>query len=387
VAKWAAVLRDELVNLLSSFIRIPSITGKEKALSDRILEELLSAGLSAEQDADGNVVCRVPGRGGGAPADGRAGEGGKTVVVNGHLDTVPPAPGWEGDPFAPEVRGERIFGLGSTDMKGGLAVMVALAKRVRPKLGVAFAFTVSEEGGATSLRNGARTFTETHDFDYAITCEPTYDDPTGRLKLGVGCQGRSIALITVRGKATHSAAYDQGVNAIYRAVPVIQRVEARADALQPVRVAPGITVKPALSVTVVRAGEASNAIPAECLLTIDRRLAPGEDFETFGRELADFTAGVEASVEELGGSLPVLANLRGPLVSLAEGILRRRFAAVDYYFNRGRVDLSYFSRKTPEVLALGPGIISKPHQANECASIPALLTTYEVLKELLESLQ
>jgi succinyl-diaminopimelate desuccinylase len=368
------VLRDELAGLVCSFIRIPSVTGTEKALSDRIFEELRAAGLSPEQDADGNVVCVV-------------GEGERTAVVNGHLDTVPPAPGWEGDPFAPVVRGERIYGLGSTDMKGGLAVMVALAKAVQPKVRAAFAFTVNEEGGATSPRNGARTFTDSHDFDYAITCEPTYDEATGRLNLGIGCQGRSIARVTVRGKATHSAAYDQGINAIYRAVPVIERVKAMADAVQPVQVAPGIAVKPALSVTVLRAGEATNVIPAECLLTIDRRLAPGEDFETFARELAEFTAGVDASAEQQRGSLPVLANLQGPLVTLAEGILRRRFGQVDYYFNRGRVDLSYFGRKTPEVLNLGPGVISRPHQANEYASIPALLAGYEVLKELLESLR
>jgi succinyl-diaminopimelate desuccinylase len=368
------VLRDELVELLSSFIHIPSITGKEKPLSDRVLQELRAAGLSADQDADGNVVSFV-------------GEGEKTAVVNGHLDTVPPAPGWEGDPFAPVVRGERIYGLGSSDMKGGLAVMVALAKRVRPKVRLAFTFTVNEEGGATSLRNGACTFTESHDFDYAITCESSYDEAIGRLRLGVGCQGRSTALVTVRGKATHSAAYDQGINAIYRAVPVIERVEAKADAIQPVEVAPGVSVKPALSVTVLRAGEATNVIPAECVLTIDRRLAPGEDFGTFARELADFTTGVGASVEHQGGSLPVVANFQGPLVSLAEDVLRTRFGRVDYYFSRGRVDLSHFGRKTREVVNLGPGVIAQPHQANEYASIPALLTAYEVLKELLESLR
>ena len=367
------MLRDELTGLLCDFIRIRSVTGEEQALSDLIAGRLREAGLSPEQDDDGNVVCPV-------------GEGEKTLVVNGHLDTVPPGEGWETNPFEPVVAGERVYGLGASDMKGGLAVMVALARTVRPHLRLVFAFTVNEEGGSVSTRNGARTFTERHDFDYALTCEPTFDEETGRLKLGIGCQGRTLADVTVHGRASHSAAYDQGINAIYRALPVIERVSQRADAIQPVQVSPGISVKPSLSVTVIRAGQAENVIPDACRLTIDRRLAPGEDFDTFARELEAFTAGVDCSVEQRRGSLPMLANMEGPLVGLGEDIVRKRFGQVDYYFNRGRVDLSYFGKKTGEILNLGPGLINKPHKANEYASIPALLTTYDVLKELLESL-
>ncbi|MCK4299936.1 MAG: M20/M25/M40 family metallo-hydrolase, partial [Planctomycetes bacterium] len=130
-----------------------------------------------------------------------------------------------------------------------------------------------------------------------------------------------------------------------------------------------------------------NVIPSACRLTIDRRLAPGEDFDTFAGELEEFTAGVDCSVEQRRGSLPVLADLEGPLVKLGEDILGRRFGQVDYYYNRGRVDLSYFGKKTREILNMGPGVINKPHKANEYASIPALVTAYDVLKELLESLE
>ena len=366
------MLRDELTQVLCEFIRIRSVTGEEKALSDLVARKLNDAGLTPEQDADGNVVCFV-------------GEGEKTLVVNGHLDTVPPAEGWATDPFEPVVEGDRIYGLGSTDMKGGLAVMTALAGTVTPKVSLAFAFTVNEEGGSTSSRNGARTFTEKYDFDYALTCEPTYNEETGRLKLGIGCQGRTLADVTVHGRPCHSASFDQGVNAIYQAVPIIQRIAERADTIQPVQVAPGIAVRPALSVTVIRGGEAENVIPGSCQLTIDRRLAPGEDFDTFARELEEFVAGVDCTVDLRRGSLPVLGDLEGPLVRLGEGLLRTRFGEVEYYYNRGRVDLSYFGRKAGGILNLGPGVISKPHKANEYASIPALVAAYEVLKELLET--
>jgi len=366
------MLRDELTELLCEFIRIRSVTGEEKALSDCIAARLKDAGLTVEQDAESNLVCFV-------------GEGEKTLVVNGHLDTVPPAEGWATDPMEPVVEGDRIYGLGSTDMKGGLAVMTALATTVRAGLRLAFAFTVNEEGGSTSTRNGARTFTEAYDFDYALTCEPTYDEESGRLRLGIGCQGRTIADVTVHGRSCHSASFDQGVNAIYQAVPVIQRIAERADAIQPIQVAPGIAVRPALSVTVIRAGEAENVIPASCRLTIDRRLGPGEDFDTFARELEEFADGVDCTVDQRRGSLPVLGDLEGPLVRTAEDLLRKRFGGVEYYYNRGRVDLSYFGRKAGEILNLGPGVISKPHQANEYASIPALVAAYEVLKELLET--
>ena len=390
------MLKDELVKTLCDFIRTRSVTGEEQALSDCILRKLRDAGLSPEQDADGNVVCFV-------------GEGEKTLVVNGHLDTVPPAEGWETDPFEPVIDEDRVIGLGSSDM-------VALAKTVTPKLSpghfwqasrasavgrspskarrgaetsgacrLGFAFTVNEEGGSVSARNGARTVTDRYDFDYALTCEPTYDEETGRLRLGIGCQGRTIAHVTVGGRACHSAAFDQGVNAIYQALPVVQRVSEKAKTIQPIDVAPGIAVKPSLSVTVIRAGEAENVIPAACRLTIDRRLAPGEDFDTFARELLRFTEGVDCTVEQARGSLPVVAKMDGALVTLGERVLRERFGQVDYYFNRGRVDLSYFREKATEILNMGPGLINKPHKANEYASVKGMLAAYDVLKELLES--
>ena len=78
------MLQDELVGMLCEFIRVRSVTGEEQALSDLIAGKLRDAGLSPEQDSDGNVVCFV-------------GQGKKTLVVNGHLDTVPPAEGWETD--------------------------------------------------------------------------------------------------------------------------------------------------------------------------------------------------------------------------------------------------------------------------------------------------
>ena len=368
-----AALQDELTRLLCELVSIESTTGSEQALSDCILGKLRRAGLCPEQDADGNVVCFL-------------GEGPATVVVNGHLDTVPPAEGWHGDPFEPVIEGDRVFGLGASDMKGGLAVMVALAAALRPRARVAFAFTVNEEGGATSPRNGARTFTQRYDFQAALTCEPTYDEETGRLLLGVGCQGRSIARVTVLGRACHSAVFEQGVNALYGAVPVIQRVQARARSLRPVEVTPGVSVKPALSVTLARAGEAENVIPGACRLTIDRRLAPGEDFDTFARELEEFTEGVDCEVEQLRGSLPVTADPRGTLLGLARGLLGARYGSADCFFNPGRVDLSYFGQRTGDLLNLGPGVRGTPHRANEYASIAALVAAYEVLKELLESL-
>jgi len=366
-------LARELTETLCDYIRTNSVTGNEQALSDRIVDRLREAGLSPEQDADGNVLCTV-------------GEGGKTVLLNGHLDTVPPAGTWDRDPFEPVVTGDRVWGLGSSDMKSGLSVMTALAGTVQPRARLLFTFTVNEEGGATSPRNGARAVTEKYDFDVAVTCEPTYVEDPGYLQLGVGCQGRTIATVTVHGKASHSAAFDLGLNAVYRAVPVIERVETKADALQPVPVAPGITVRPALSITIVRAGEAANVIPAECVLTVDRRLAPGEDFETFARELEELTAGVACTVEQARGSLPVLARLEGPLVKRGEELLRKKFGRLEYYYSRGRVDLSYFGRKAGEILNLGPGLIGKPHQANEYASVRAMVETYDVLKDLLESL-
>src|SRR5437588_11296028 len=107
VPEKASYLERTLCDLVS----VRSVTGEEAALSEYIHDHLTRAGVSVRRDEEGHVTAEV-------------GRGERLLVVNGHVDTVPPVDGWKTDPFTPRVEDGRVYGLGASDMKAGLACMM-----------------------------------------------------------------------------------------------------------------------------------------------------------------------------------------------------------------------------------------------------------------------
>lgn len=367
MAEMRAFLRDRLVGMLA----IPSLSTQEGQMSDYVYEQLRSYGLEVERDTDGNVTAWK-------------GNGDRILAVNGHLDTVPPGEGWETDPYTPQVDGDFVTGLGASDMKSGLAVMLHAARVADPgKLRVAFAFTVNEEGGGETPRNGVHAFLNKVTPDYAITCEGSYDPKSGRLAVGLGCQGRILADVTMIGKTAHSAYFREGINAIYLGARLIQRVEAMAAGLKPRQVVDGVYSSPALSVVQASGGIARNVIPDRFRLAVDRRLGVGETFETFEAEMAELTAGLPCEVAYRRVNLPTVANLSGPLYKTARDTFDAHVGSVQHELSNGRLDLCYFAQKTSEVLNFGPGHAGEFHRPQEKVSISAMEISAHVLVDLI----
>ncbi len=364
-------LASFLERALCDLVSIRSITGEEAALSQYIYDTLHRAGVAVERDEEGNVTAEV-------------GRGEKLLVVNGHMDTVPPVDGWTRDPFSPVVENGRVVGLGASDMKAGLACMLWLAQHVNPRVRTWFAFTNHEEGGATTPRNGVRRLIGRARPDYAITTEPSYDDATGRLLIGIGCQGRAIGHLTVFGRSGHSSDWRRADNAIYRGLPVIERIARLAQRLQPVEVAPQVQSIPSLAVVSVRAGIADNIIPDRLRLTVDRRLAVGEDYATFEAELQEAADGVEYHLEIDRLCLPTLADPNAHTLSVARDVLLRAQGSAPLQFSQGRQDLSIFAERTRDFCNLGPGSIGQAHNAGEYATITGMVAAATALKEIIE---
>ena len=365
----AAYLERTLCDLVS----IRSVTGEEAALSQYIYDTLTRAGVAVRRDDEGNVTAEVGG-------------GDRLLVVNGHMDTVPPVPGWTSDPFAPRVENGRVIGLGASDMKAGLACMIWLAQNVRPRVRTWFAFTNHEEGGAISPRNGVRRLIGRVHPDYALTTEPSFDEATGRLHIGIGCQGRAVGHLTVFGRSGHSSDWRRAENAIYLGVGVIQRIAAAAERLRPVDVAPGVQSIPSLSVVAAQAGIADNIIPDRLRLTVDRRLAVGEDFGTFEAELRDAAEGVAHEVEISRLCLPTLADQEGHTLAVAREALARVQGSPALQFSQGRQDLSIFAERTRDFCNIGPGSIGKAHVAGEYATVAGMVTAATVLRDVIEKI-
>lgn len=255
--------QTQLIAFAQNLVRIPSPSGQEERVAQRLAEEMERLGFDAVWvDRVGNVV-------------GRVGRGERPLLLyNGHMDTVgvgdPEA--WRFDPFGGELIDGVLYGRGTTDMKGPLAAMVygaALLKRwgrlgeqgtlyvvgvvqEEPTEGMAMRVLVEEEG----LRP-----------DFVLLGEPT------NMRVARGHRGRIEVRVTTYGRACHASDPARGENALYAAARVIFGVELLAPIL-PDDPALG---KGTIAVTHLESHAASrNAIPDRCELVIDRRLTLGE---------------------------------------------------------------------------------------------------------------
>jgi succinyl-diaminopimelate desuccinylase len=362
-----------LERTLCDLVAIRSVTGEEAAISHYIYDTLERADVPVERDAEGNVTAEV-------------GSGDRLLVVNGHMDTVPPVDGWKQDPFSPRVENGRVTGLGASDMKAGLACMIWLAQHVRPTMRTWFAFTNNEEGGAVTPRNGVRRLIGRASPDYAITTEPSYDEAKRRLSIGIGCQGRATAALTVVGRSGHSSDWRRADNAIYRGVDVITRIAGTAGRHQSVTIADGVQSAPSLAVVAARAGIADNIIPDRLHLTVDRRLAPGEDYGTFEAELRGAADGVPHTLEVTKLCLPTLADRNGRTLAVVREALGRLQGEAPLQFSQGRQDLSIFAERTRDFCNLGPGSSGQAHNAGEHATVDGMVAAATVLRAAIEAM-
>ncbi len=255
--------RASLQAFLRDLVRIPSPSGEEGAVAERILREMEGLGFSdVHMDAVGNVVGRV------GPVEG------PTLMLNGHMDTVriSDPETWTRDPLGAQIEDGLLYGLGSADMKGGLAAMIYGAKLARdgslPLIGnLVVACVVQEE---TSEGLGTRTLVEQSDIrpNWVVIGEPT------NLNVSRGQRGRLEMRIVTRGKSAHAASPQLGENAIYLAARLVFGLELLAEQLGEDE----FLGRGTLAVTEISSSAGSrNAVPDRCTLLIDRRLTLGEN--------------------------------------------------------------------------------------------------------------
>ncbi|HEX3283652.1 MAG TPA: M20 family metallopeptidase [Mycobacterium sp.] len=195
---------------------------------------------------------------------------GAGLLVLGHTDVVPVGDGWTKDPFGGVVADGRIYGRGTSDMKGGLAAALSAMAALRGtglSGPVELAALVDEEENGIGIRDYVSAV-PAGAFLGCITAEPT------DLQIIVGARGASYLRIDVHGTACHAGSPGDGANAIYGAAHVVTEVERMhaelADRRHPL-LGPGT-----FSVGQIQGGSGGSVVPAECFVIVDRRLLPGE---------------------------------------------------------------------------------------------------------------
>jgi succinyl-diaminopimelate desuccinylase len=261
------ITEDALVELTSALV---AAGGENPGGTEHETVSVLH-GACASHGFDVQVTEVAPGRPNlVATLDAGPGQG---VMFLGHSDVVPAGDGWSRDPFAPERIGDRLYGRGSTDMKGGLAaVVVAMAalKEAGAELAgpVQLVCTVDEE----DLGIGVRALTAggpTGEFAACVVAEPT------DLETVIGCRGDSYLELTVTGKSAHSGRPADGRNAVDAASRIMGLIAEDHRRMQE-------DLDPLLgagtwNIGRIEGGHGTSMVAAECRVWIDRRLMPGED--------------------------------------------------------------------------------------------------------------
>ncbi|HZB07285.1 MAG TPA: M20/M25/M40 family metallo-hydrolase [Thermoleophilaceae bacterium] len=227
------------------------------------------------------------------------GESGPTVVLHGHLDVVP----GRAEQFEPRVDGDRLYGRGAYDMKGGLASMmcavhdVAQQERVR----VHFVCVADEESEEVDDRGSDKAVKEGYLGDFAITGEPT------DLHIGIQAKGVLAMRIEVAGTAAHGSTPWVGDNAVLKAIDIFRQIESLPFA----RESSELFDRPSINLGRIVGGDALNKVPDLCAIDVDVRYLPGQDPEEIRAAVEDFH---DAHVVKVFHRQPAIVDRDDPYV-------------------------------------------------------------------------
>lgn len=362
---------NELERLCMDLLAIPSVIGDERKIADFVEGWVKKKGFHAVTRAGENLAFQpLPFR-----------EGVPRLLLLGHLDTVPVS-----DANPARVEGDLIHGLGSSDMKGGDAVLMQILARAVEEdplydlVGVLYA---AEEGpyvgsGMPEIISAAPgAFQEV---DLAIAMEPTDN------QIELGCLGTMHATVTFEGQRAHSARPWQGRNALHMAAPLLSAI----SALEPRDIDfDGLHFREVLSVTMLDYDGARNVVPGKSSLNLNFRFGPDRSseeavdwLEIFVREAVGPRLWDQGFVRieitdlcpsgKVCGDNPILIGLRQAAGSDVQTLAKQAWT-----------DVGRLSQMGLDALNFGPGTPAQAHQVGEHLSRARLAASYAILSKLL----
>jgi succinyl-diaminopimelate desuccinylase len=347
----------DVVSLTEAICNISSVSGDERALADAI-EQVLNSQPHLEVLRDGDaIVARTN--------FGRA----TRVVIAGHIDVVPVA---DNLPVRRVViDGEdSLWGRGTVDMKGGVAVQLKLAcELTSPKIDVTWIFYDHEEVDVSlnGLGRLSRNHPELIRGDFAVLCEPTAAVIEG------GCNGTMRVAVTTSGVKAHSARPWMGKNAIHGLTEVLARLSSNEPETVSVE---GLDYRESLNAVKVSGGIASNVIPDSATVTVNYRFAPSKSVADAESYLRSFFEGFEVEViDAAAGARPGLDRLAAKAFVDAIGVTARP--------KYGWTDVARFSELGIPAVNYGPGDPNKAHADDESVPVAQIEACYQGLKNWL----
>jgi succinyl-diaminopimelate desuccinylase len=347
----------DLLRLTADLVDLPSPSFAEGPVVEYLEAELhLVPGLEVERVGD-NLVARTQL---GRPT---------RLILAGHTDTVPA----NGNDTA-RIDGDTLWGVGATDMKGGLAVMLELARTVtEPVVDLTYVFYAREEVAA--VHNGlAELFEGRPDLlagDVALLGEPTSSS------IEAGCQGTMRFDVTMAGRRAHPARAWMGINAIHRLGPVLAALalyEPRRPVIE------GCEFHEALLAVTVEGGVAGNVVPDRAQLTVNHRFAPDrtpEEAEAHVREVFEGIIDADDTMVRVDVAPAAWPATGHPLV---QRLIERNH--LDVRAKLGWTDVARFAQAGVPAANFGPGDATLAHAPDERVERRDLEVAYAALFDL-----
>ncbi len=363
------------VTLTRDLVRFDTINppGEERVCAHHIGGMLEASGFRVDYhefaDQRTSLVARLDGSGDGPP-----------ICFTGHIDIVPLGKAaWSHDPFAGERDGDRLFGRGVTDMKGGIAAIVLAAQRIAAlperKAGLVLVLTAGEETRCEGAHHLAAQPGALGSAGAILVGEPTANQPL------VGHKGLVRYRIKTTGITAHASMPEQGDNAILKIAEVVQRLE-RFD----FGVAPHpVMGSPTLNVGTITGGLNINSVPDEAEIGVDIRTIPGQTADQIEVRL-EVALGPEVGVTNIANEDSVVTDARDEWVQQVYDVMepllgRRPQPATAVYFTDGSVLKPAYGG--PPTVILGPGEPTCAHKTDEYCSIVKLETATEAYLDIM----
>lgn len=374
-------MRSATRSLLESLVRIDSVNpsldsagGGEKAIGGFIADFCRDRNIEFKfQDVEGerkNLLAWIPG------------SSDEKLLFVAHMDTVP-VKGWTRDPFEPLTVDDKLFGRGACDTKASLvAMLLALdsIKRERPRATIVVAGSVDEE----FQKKGARALGEIQPlFAGAVVGEPT------DLEVVVAHKGSVRWQIETLGRAAHSSVPENGQNAIMAMAETLLALKKLGDDLR-TRATP-LTGAPSLTVSMIEGGTDMCTVPPRCIISVDRRLVPGESpagalqqVESVLHQVAAKNSDIRVrSILPAAEDPPVSGVASTPLAGVVRDACAQ-FAGTGT--SRGvpyGTDASRLSAAGIPCIIVGPGSIEQAHTVDEFVDLSQLDKAFDIYRSIM----
>jgi succinyl-diaminopimelate desuccinylase len=375
----AASRRQRSVEFLQEAIRIPSISKHEAEIGAFLARALREAG------ADVRVIEAEPGHPN-VLASARSAAPGPVLLMNDHMDVVPPGPldEWEVDPFGGVIRDGWLYGRGAVDSKSGLCAMVMAAEIFLaaggPARGELFVTAVCDEevGGQLGTRHLLRQGLIRGDF--GIVAEPTGN------RIEIAAKGVLHVEITTKGRMAHGGKPWAGINAIEHMARVITALGPLGASLS-ARPHP-LVGAPSITLGTIAGGTVPNMVASDCRMVVDRRIVPGESSDAAFQEIEDVLRRLAAQDTQVAASARVV--LDWPSVEVAPDVpavpaLRRALTEVtgrdpEIGGKDGGTDAAWIYKEAGiPMIHFSPGDSRLVLSANERVNLDAYATAIEAL--------